>query len=83
MPSDFNKPIEIMVIEDNPGDIRLIEEVFKDAQIKNNMQIAQDGEKALEILRKNGEHSQAVRPDLIILDLNLPKKGWKRTFKRN
>ncbi len=79
--SEFNKPIEIMVIEDNPGDIRLIEEVFKDAQIKNNMQVAPNGEIAIEILRKEGEYLKATRPDLILLDLNLPKKDGRELLK--
>lgn len=81
MQSDMANPVKILLIEDNLGDIRLIEEVFKDAQIDNQMQVALDGEMALEMLRKEGEHSHAPRPDLILLDLNLPKKDGREVLK--
>jgi CheY-like chemotaxis protein len=76
-----SNPIEILLVEDNPGDVRLIQEVFKDAKIYNSMQIAYDGEAAMKILRKEGEHSNAAYPDLILLDLNLPKKDGREVLR--
>jgi CheY-like chemotaxis protein len=67
--------VEILLIEDNPGDIRLVKEVFKDAKLHNNLQVALDGEEAMKMLRQEGEYFKAPRPDLILLDLNLPKKN--------
>jgi two-component system, chemotaxis family, response regulator Rcp1 len=66
-------PIEILLVEDNPGDVRLTREALKDAQILNNVTVARDGIEALAIARKEGEHAHAPTPDLILLDLNLPK----------
>ncbi len=81
MNSRINNPIEILLVEDNPGDVRLIKEVFKDAKIYNSMQVAFDGEAALQILRKEGVYENSSRPDLILLDLNLPKKDGREVLK--
>ena len=72
--------VEIMLVEDNPGDIRLITEIFKDSDIKNRVNVACDGEKALQMLHQEGEFISMRRPDLILLDLNLPKKGGKEVL---
>jgi len=66
--------VEILLVEDNPGDQRLTREALKEGKIKNNLNIVSDGELAIEYLRKEGKFSDATRPDLILLDLNLPKK---------
>ncbi|MFY9638797.1 MAG: response regulator [Methanobacterium sp.] len=74
-----SNPIEILLVEDNPGDVRLIKEVFKDAKIYNNMQVAYDGEAAMEILRR--DDGNTIFPDLILLDLNLPKKDGREVLR--
>jgi two-component system, chemotaxis family, response regulator Rcp1 len=66
-------PIEILLVEDNPGDVRLTREALRDARIINNVTVARDGVEALAIVRKEGEHARAPAPDLILLDLNLPR----------
>ena len=68
-----SEPIDILLVEDNPGDVRLTQEAFKQAQINNELHVVTDGEEALEYLFRRGEHDEAVRPDLVLLDLNLPK----------
>jgi len=68
-------PVEILLVEDNPGDIRLIEEAFKDVRLCNRLKVVQDGAAALAYLRREGPYADAARPDLILLDLNLPKKS--------
>lgn len=67
------RPIEILLVEDNPGDIILTKEAFAEAKIKNNIHIARDGEEALLYLSRQNGFEKAVEPDLILLDLNLPK----------
>jgi chemotaxis family two-component system response regulator Rcp1 len=69
------KKIEILLIEDNPGDVRLIREAFKDSNVVGNFQVTGDGESAIEYLNKVGENGLNSRPDMIFLDLNLPKKN--------
>jgi two-component system, chemotaxis family, response regulator Rcp1 len=78
MSPGVSNPIEILLVEDNPGDVRLIKEVFKDAKIYNTMKVAYDGEAAMEILRNDGN---ASFPDLILLDLNLPKKDGREVLR--
>jgi CheY-like chemotaxis protein len=80
MHRQIKNPIEILLVEDNPGDVRLVREVFKDAKICNNMQVAADGEEAMLILRKESEYANRNRPDLILLDLNLPKKDGREVL---
>jgi len=72
MKSRETRPIEILLVEDNPGDVRLTREAFREAKVRNNMVIAGDGLEAMAFLKQENEHVNAVRPDLILLDLNLP-----------
>lgn len=68
------KPMEILLVEDNPGDVRFTAEVLKESQVSNNLSIAKDGVEGIAFLRREGQFVDAPRPDLILLDLNLPKK---------
>lgn len=65
----------ILLVEDNPGDVRLVQEIFKEGKIFNRLEIASDGEEAILFLRKQDRFCSAPRPDLILLDLNLPKRN--------
>jgi len=67
--------ITILLVEDNPGDVRLIQEIFQDGKIYNKLEITRDGEEALSYLHQQGIYKNTPRPDLILLDLNLPKKN--------
>ena len=67
------RPAEILLVEDHPGDVRLLEESFRDAQIDNNLHHVNDGEKALDFIYQRGEYSDAPRPDVFLLDLRLPR----------
>jgi chemotaxis family two-component system response regulator Rcp1 len=69
----YSKPIEILLVEDNPGDVRLTRESLYDARIHNNMIVASDGLEAMACLRREGAYTDVTRPDLILLDLNLPR----------
>lgn len=64
-------------MEDNPGDVRLTQEGLKEGTVLNHLHVARDGEEALAFLRREGDHAQAPRPDLILLDLNMPKKDGR------
>jgi len=68
------RPIEILLVEDNPGDVRLIVEALGDGKVQNKLHIAKDGMEATAFLHREGEYADALYPDLILLDLNLPKK---------
>ncbi|MGD0288041.1 MAG: response regulator [Candidatus Binataceae bacterium] len=72
--------IDILLVEDNPGDVRLTREVLKDGKLRNNLFVCGDGEEALEFLRRRGKHANAVRPDLVLLDLNLPRKSGREVL---
>jgi chemotaxis family two-component system response regulator Rcp1 len=73
-------PVEILLVEDNPGDVRLTQEALRDAKVRNRIQVAEDGVQALALLRREGKYAGAVRPDLILLDLNLPRKGGREVL---
>ena len=69
------KPINILLVEDNPGDVRLTVEALKDCKVSNKVHVVIDGEQAVQFLRKKGKFLDAPKPDLILLDWNLPKKN--------
>ena len=69
----LGRPIEILLVEDNPGDVRLTIEALKEGKVRNRLSVARDGVEALAFLRREGPHATAARPDLILLDLNLPR----------
>ena len=74
------RPIEILLVEDNPGDVRLTKEALREGMVYSNLHSARDGVEALEFLRQEGAHRNAPRPDIILLDLNLPKKDGREVL---
>jgi two-component system, chemotaxis family, response regulator Rcp1 len=75
------EPIEVLLVEDSPGDVRLTREAFKDAKVHVNLHVASDGAEAMAFLGCEDEYANAPRPDLILLDLNLPKKDGREVLK--
>lgn len=73
-------PVEILLVEDNPGDERLTREALKEGKVYSNLHWAKDGVEALEFLRREGRFKDAPRPDIILLDLNLPKKDGREVL---
>ena len=73
-------PVEILLVEDNPGDVRLTKEALKEGKVYNNLHWAKDGVEAMEFLRQEGKSAKAPRPDIILLDLNLPKKDGREVL---
>src|ERR1700735_2329019 len=73
-------PIEVLLVEDSPGDVRLTQEAFRDENSAVHLHVASDGIEAMAFLRREGIHSQAPRPDLILLDLNLPKMDGREVL---
>jgi two-component system, chemotaxis family, response regulator Rcp1 len=73
-------PIEILLVEDSPGDVRLTKEALQGGKVANNLHAVEDGEEALQFLRQQGKYRHATRPDLILLDLNLPKKDGREVL---
>ena len=74
------RPIEILLVEDNPGDVRLTREALKDAKMSNVLHVVEDGALALDFLHRRGDYVNARRPDLILLDLNLPRKNGREVL---
>ena len=72
--------VDILLVEDNPGDVRLTVEVLKEARIRNRLHVCPDGVEALEYLRTRGKYTDAVRPDIVLLDLNLPRKDGREVL---
>jgi two-component system, chemotaxis family, response regulator Rcp1 len=73
-------PLEVLLVEDSPGDVRLTQEAFREAKTNINLHVATDGVAAMAFLRREGDHSQAPRPDFILLDLNLPKMDGREVL---
>ena len=83
MSSDTNRsapPVEILLVEDNPGDERLTREALKEGKVYSNLHWVKDGVEALEFLRKQGKYAGKPRPDIVLLDLNLPKKDGREVL---
>ena len=77
---ESNRPIEILLVEDNPGDVRLTREALRDGKVRNHLSVATDGVEALEFVRRKGTFADAPRPGLILLDLNLPRKDGRQVL---
>ena len=77
---NFGRPAEILLVEDNPGDARLTKEALKENKVRNNLSVVEDGVEAMAFLRQADEYADAPRPDLVLLDLNLPKKDGREVL---
>lgn len=76
------RPVEILMVEDNPGDVRLTREALAEGKVFNNLHVVSDGEEAMEFLLQQGRHPEATRPDLVLLDLNLPRMDGRQVLER-
>jgi CheY-like chemotaxis protein len=79
-PKPAGQPIEVLLVEDDPGDVLLIREAFDFNKVHNNLNVVSDGEQALDYLRGTGDYSGRIRPDLVLLDLNLPRKDGREVL---
>jgi chemotaxis family two-component system response regulator Rcp1 len=77
---EHGRPIEILLVEDNPGDVRLTIEALREGKVLNRLTVARDGEEAMAALLRQGRFANARRPDIILLDLNLPKKDGREVL---
>jgi two-component system, chemotaxis family, response regulator Rcp1 len=75
-----NAPLEVLLVEDSPGDVRLTVEAFKTAKAHISLRVVYDGAEAMQYLRREGKYADALRPDLVLLDLNLPKKDGREVL---
>ena len=80
MPAENARPIEILLVEDNAADVRLTIEALREGKVRNNLSVARDGQEAMEFLQRVGRFANAPRPDLILLDLNLPRKDGREVL---
>ena len=74
------RPVEVLLVEDNPGDVRLTREALKEAKVRNSLSVVGDGVEAMAFLRREGSYATAPRPDIVLLDLNLPKKDGREVL---
>ena len=80
MSAFLGKSIELLLVEDSPGDVLLTQEALTESRIANRLHVVEDGERAMDFLMKRGAYTEAVRPDLIMLDLNLPRKDGREVL---
>jgi CheY-like chemotaxis protein len=73
-------PIEVLLVEDDPGDVLMTREAFEEHKVRNNLTVVSDGEDALAYVRREGDYANATRPDLILLDLNLPRRDGREVL---
>lgn len=80
MDDESGRPAEFLLVEDNPGDVRLTREALKECKLRNNLSVVGDGVEALAFLRREGKYADAPKPDVILLDLNLPRMGGREVL---
>ncbi|MEU0126305.1 MULTISPECIES: response regulator [unclassified Streptomyces] len=80
--NDYVRPIEVLLVEDDPGDELMTREAFEDNKIRNTLHVVRDGQEALDFLYRQGDHPDAPRPDLVLLDLNLPKYDGRQVLEQ-
>jgi CheY-like chemotaxis protein len=78
--NDDGSPIEVLLVEDDPGDVMMTQEAFQEHQVNNRLRVVSDGDEALSYLRREGQYAEAARPDLILLDLNLPRRDGREVL---
>lgn len=78
--NDYGRPVEILLVEDNPGDVRLTREALKEAKVSNSLNVVGDGVEAMAFLRREGSYATAPRPDIVLLDLNLPRRDGREVL---
>ncbi|HEY4670058.1 MAG TPA: response regulator [Tepidiformaceae bacterium] len=76
----MGRPVEVLLVEDSPGDVRLTEEALKEGKVRNNLNVVMDGVEAMAYLRREGRYASAARPDIVLLDLNMPKKDGREVL---
>jgi two-component system, chemotaxis family, response regulator Rcp1 len=81
MSARAGQPIEILLVEDSPGDVELTIEALHEAKVRNHLNVVSNGETALAFLKRTGEYRDAPRPDLVLLDLNLPRRDGREVLK--
>ncbi|WP_320069263.1 response regulator [Micromonospora sp. RTGN7] len=79
-PADGRSPIEVLLVEDDPGDVLMTQEAFEEHKLRNRLTVVSDGDEALAYLRREGQYADAVLPDLILLDLNLPRRDGREVL---
>ncbi len=80
MDDENGRPAEFLLVEDNPGDVRLTREALKECKLRNNLSVVGDGVEALAFLRREGQYANVPKPDVILLDLNLPRMGGREVL---
>lgn len=80
MSTAIGRPAEVLLVEDSPGDVRLTREALKEGKVRNNLSVVSDGVEAMEFLRREGKYRDAPRPDIVLLDLNMPRKDGREVL---